>query len=309
MSMAQGQGSPRANELRYLDPVVVARIGSMELRARTIVEGFLIGLHRSPYKGVSVEFSEYRQYIPGDAVSLIDWKVYARSDRYYVKKFDEETNLECHLLLDVSGSMGFKSTGVTKHQYGSFLAASLAYLMNRQHDAVGLMAFADQVVAHHPPSARADHLRRLLLVLDRLEPRDGSSVSRPLSQLAEALSRRGMVVLVSDLFDDPEQVIAGLRHLRFRGTDVVVFHLLDPAELAFPFERATRFQDLETDEEMTVVPAEIRAHYLRDINGLVARYEKELKLVGIDYCLVDTSRPLDYALRSYLDARSRQRGV
>ncbi len=309
MGMGHGQGFPRANELRYLDPVVVARIGSMELRARTVVEGFLIGLHRSPYKGVSVEFSEYRQYIPGDAVSLIDWKVYARSDRYYVKKFDEETNLECHLLLDVSGSMGFRSTGVTKHEYGSFLAASLAYLMNRQHDAVGLMAFADQVVTHHPPSARADHLRRLLLELDRLEPRDRSSVSRPLSQLAEALSRRGMVVLMSDLLDDPEQVIAGLRHLRCRGTDVVVFHLLDPAELAFPFERATRFQDLETDEEMTVVPAEIRAHYLRDIKGLVARYEKALKLVGIDYCLVDTSRPLDFALRSYLDARSRQRGV
>ena len=309
MSTGQGQRAPRANELRYLDPAVVARIGSMELRARTIVEGFLIGLHRSPYKGVSVEFSEYRQYIPGDAVSLIDWKVYARSDRYYVKKFDEETNLECHLLLDVSGSMAFTSTGVTKHEYGSFLAASLAYLMNRQHDAVGLMAFTDHVVTHHPPSARAGHLRRLLLTLDRLAPGERSHVSRPLDQLAESLSRRGLVVLMSDLLDDPEQVIAGLRHLRFRGTDVVVFHLLDPAELAFPFERATRFRDLETGDEMTAVPAEIRAGYLRDIQGLIARYERELKLVGIDYCLVETSRPLDFALRSYLDARSRQRGV
>lgn len=305
--MVMGPSAPRANELRFLDPAVVARLGSMELRARTVVEGFLVGLHRSPYKGVSVEFSEYRQYIPGDDVSLIDWKVYARSDRHYVRKFDEETNLECNVLLDASGSMTYGSTGVTKYEYGAFLSASLAYLIHRQRDAVGFMAFADRVVTHHPPSARADQLRRLLLELERVRPGRGSDLARPLDRLANALSRRGMVVLISDLLDDPERVMRGLNHLRFRGTDVLVFHIIDPAELAFPFEGVSRFQDLETGDELTVIPAEIRAHYLDEMRGLAARYQQELQRVGIDYCAVDTSKPLDLALRSYLDARSRQR--
>ena len=297
--------APRANELRYLDPAIVARMGSMELRARTIVEGFLIGLHRSPYKGFSVEFSEYRQYMPGDDLSLIDWKVYARSDRYYVKKFEEETNLECHLLLDVSGSMGFASSGVTKQEYGSYLAASLAYLMHRQHDAMGLMVFADQVLSHLPVSARPDHLRRLLLSLDRLKPGQGSDLSKPLNTLADALSRRGMVVLISDLLDDPQEVVKGLRHLRFRGTDVVVFQVLDTAELTFPFDRESRFQDLETKEEVWAVPSLVREYYLGEIRDLIAFYTRELKLAGIDYTLVDTSKPLDFALLQYLSARSR----
>lgn len=297
---------PRANELRFLDPTIIARMGSMELRARTIVEGFLIGLHRSPYKGFSVEFSEYRQYMPGDDLSLIDWKVYARSDRYYVKKFEEETNLECHLMIDVSGSMGYGSTGVTKLEYASYLTASLAYLMHRQHDAVGLMAFSDHVLNHLPVSARPEHLRRLLLTLDRLEPHGGSDLARPLNRLADTLSRRGMVVVISDLFDDPAAIVKGLRHLRFRGTDVLVFHVLDPAELTFPFDRATRFEDLETGDEVMVVPSVVRESYLKEIRGLVAFYERELRLAGIDYCLVDTSRALDFALLSYLSARAQR---
>ena len=296
---------PRANELRYLDPAVIARIGSMELRARTIVEGFLIGLHRSPYNGFSVEFSEYRQYMPGDDLSLLDWKLYARTDRYYVKKFEEETNLDCHLLLDVSGSMRYGSEDVSKQEYGAYLAASLAYLMNRQRDAVGLMVFAERVLTHLPVSARPGHLRRLLLVLDRVESGRGSNLSKPLNRLADALSRRGMVVLISDLLDEPEQVVKGLRHLRFRGSDVIVFHLLDHAELTFPFDRATRFQDLETDDEVMVVPSTVRDYYLKEIQDLIALYESELRLAGIDYCLVDTSKPLDFALLSYLGKRSR----
>ena len=294
---------PRANELRYLDPAVVARMASMELRARTIVEGFLIGLHRSPYQGFSVEFSEYRQYMPGDDLSLLDWKLYARSDRHYVKKFEEETNLECHLLLDVSGSMTYGSDVVSKQEYGAYLAASLGYLMNRQHDAVGLMVFADRILTHLPVSARPGHLRRILLALDRLEPGQRSDLAKPLNRLADALSRRGMVVLISDLLDEPKRVINGLRHLRFRGTDVIVFHLLDHAELTFPFDRPTRFQDLETDDEVMAVPSMVREHYLMEIETLIARYERELRLAAIDYCLVDTSKPLDFALLSYLGKR------
>lgn len=293
-------------ELRFLDPAVIARIGSMELKARTVVEGFLAGLHRSPFKGFSVEFAEYRQYVPGDDLSTIDWKVYARSDRYYVKKFDEETNVECHVLLDVSGSMGYGSASVTKLAYGSFLAASLAYLMHRQRDAVGFMAFDDDIVTHLAASARPGHLRSVLLALDQVSLGRRSNVAKPLHQLADALTKRGIVVLLSDLLDEPDRIIQGLKHLRFRGADVVVFHLLDDDELSFPFERLTRFCDLETTDEVMAAPLEVRNHYLREIGSLVSRYKRELRLVGIDYQLVKTSKPLDFALMRYLSTRSRR---
>jgi len=278
----------------------------MELKARTVVEGFLSGLHRSPYKGFSVEFAEYRQYIPGDDLSTIDWKVFARSDRYYVKKFEEETNLDCHLLLDVSGSMGYgEHHGLTKFEYGACLAASLAYLMNRQRDAVGLTAFDENVVAMLPASTRPGHLRALLLTLDRLETAHATNVSKPLHQLAEALTKRGLVVLISDLLDEPEAVIRGLKHFQFRGIDVVVFHVLDPDEIEFPFERATRFEDLETREEIMAVPGAVRDHYLKAIGGLIDRYRRELGSMGIDYQLLSTKHPLELALLSYLSTRAR----
>ena len=212
----------------FLDPAVVARLGSLELKARTIVEGFPSGLHRSPFKGFSVEFAEYRQYMPGDDLSTIDWKVYARSDRPYVKKFEEETNLYCHVLLDVSGSMAYGSTGITKHQYAACLAASLGYLMTRQRDAVGLAAFDEKIVARLPARARPGHLHALLVTLDQLAPGRETQMAGPLHAIADSMTRRGMVVLISDLIDEPASVIKGLKHLRYRGTDVVVFHLLDP---------------------------------------------------------------------------------
>ena len=293
-------------ELRFLDPSLIARIGSMELRARTVAEGFLAGLHRSPFKGFSVEFAEYRQYLPGDDLSTIDWKVYARSDRYYVKKFEEETNVECHVLLDVSGSMGYGSQGITKLAYGSYLAASLAYLMNRQRDAVGFIAFDDNIVTHLPPSARPGHLRSVLLALDQLSLGTRSNVAKPLHQLADSLVKRGIVLLLSDLLDDPARTIQGLKHLRFRGTDIVVFHLLDHDELTFPYERLTRFRDMETTDEVMAAPLEVRDHYLSEIELLVSQYKRELRLVGIDYQLVDTSKSLDFAIMNYLSTRSRR---
>jgi uncharacterized protein (DUF58 family) len=266
----------------------------------------LSGLHRSPFKGFSVEFAEYRQYLPGDDLSTIDWKVYARSDRYYVKKFDEETNVECHLLLDVSGSMGYGSRDVTKLAYGSYLTASLAYLMNRQRDAVGFIAFDDNIVTHLPPSARPGHLRSVLLALNQLSLGTRSNVAKPLHQLADSLVKRGVVVLLSDLLDDPVKTIQGLKHLRFRGTDIVVFHLLDHDELTFPYDRLTRFRDMETSDEVMAAPLEVRDHYLGEIESLVSHYKRELGLVGIDYQLVDTSKSLDFALMSYLSTRSRR---
>jgi uncharacterized protein (DUF58 family) len=299
--------SPR-RDLRFVDPAIIARLGTMELKARTVVEGFLAGLHRSPYKGFSVEFAEYRQYLPGDDLNTLDWKVYARSDRHYVKKFEEETNLDCHLLLDVSASMGYTGAApMSKVEYGSVLAASLALLMNRQRDATGLIAFDDRIRFRLPAGARAGHLHALLLALEKMAPGSQSNVARPLQQLAEALVKRSLVVLISDLLDDPESVIKGLRYLRFRGSDVIVFQVLDPNELTFPFRGASRFRDLESAEEVLAEPTAIRTAYLRELAGLTLRFDRELRGAGIDYVQLDTSQPLDFALVAYLAARERRK--
>ena len=292
-------------EARFLDPAIVARLGTIDLKARTIVEGFLTGLHRSPYKGFSVEFAEYRQYLPGDDLATLDWKVYARSDRHFVKKYEEETNLTCHLLLDVSASMGYGSGAVTKLQYGSYLAGALAYLMNRQRDAFGLIAFDAGITSLVPASARAGHLRVVLLALERLKLGARTNVAKPLHDLAAAVRKRGLVVLVSDLLDDPQAVLDGLKHFRYRGTDVIVFHVLDPYELTFPFEQAARFRDMETADEVMAVPAAVRRDYIDRMQAMIAHYKRELALVGIDHCLLDTSQPLELGLMAYLMTRRR----
>jgi uncharacterized protein (DUF58 family) len=289
----------------YLTPATLARLGSLELKARTIVEGFLTGLHRSPFKGFSVEFAEYRQYFHGDDLATLDWKVFARTDRYFIKKYEEETNLDCHILLDVSASMGYGSGEVTKLQYASYLAAALSYLMHRQRDAVGLIAFDDAIRKMLAPSARGGHLSALLITLDRLALGKRTNVAKPLNDLAEAIHKRGLVVLISDLLDDPERVLEGLKHFRYRGTEVIVFHVLDPAELRFPFEQTARFRDVETRDEVLAVPAAVRDDYLKAMNELRERYHRELRLVGIDYVLLDTSVPLDTALMAYLMTRRR----
>jgi uncharacterized protein (DUF58 family) len=300
--------APDRRDLRFLDPAILARLGTMELKARTVVEGFLAGLHRSPFKGFSVEFAEYRQYLPGDDLSTLDWKVYARSDRHYVKKFEEETNLDCHLLLDVSASMAYRGGApMSKMEYGSVLAASLAFLMNRQRDATGLMAFDHQIISRLPPGARPGHLHALLLALERLKPGEKSDLGRPLQQLAASVLKRSLVVLISDLLHDPEPVIRGLRHLKARGCDVIVFQVLDPNELTFPFKGPSRFRDLESASEITADAPSIRAAYLREMGGLTLRYDRELRGNGIDYVQVDTAQPLDFALLAYLSARSRRK--
>jgi uncharacterized protein (DUF58 family) len=300
--------SAASRDVRFLDPAVIARLATMELKARTVVEGFLSGLHRSPYRGFSVEFAEYRQYMPGDDLSTLDWKVFARSDRHYVKKFEEETNLECHLLLDVSASMGYRGGApMSKLEYGGVLAASLAYLMSRQRDATGLIQFDDKIGARLPASARPGHLHSLLLALERVSAGAKSDVGRPLHQLADALSKRSLVVLISDLLDDPDAVVRGLEHLRFRGSDVIVFQVLDPHEIHFPFRGASRFTDVETADVVTADASHVRDAYLAAIDGLRARYEKALRSQGIDFLMLDTSKPLDFALLAYLDARARRK--
>jgi uncharacterized protein (DUF58 family) len=298
--------APVAPSAHLLDPVVVARLGSMELRARTIVEGLLLGLHRSPFRGFSAEFAEYRQYLPGDDLSCVDWKVFARSDRYFVKKFEAETNLECNILLDTSASMGYGSGPVSKLAYGTFLAAAVAWLVARQRDAVGLIAFDTHIHLRVPPRARPGQLHAVLLQLERLHASAGSDVAKPLRELADRLEKRGLVVLISDLLDDAETVVKGLKYLRARGMEVVVFHLLDHAELTFPFEHATTFKDLESSEEVLAVPSAVREHYLGQLRMLTDVYARELKSGGIDYTLIPTTTPLDAALLTYLHARGRR---
>jgi uncharacterized protein (DUF58 family) len=289
----------------YLDPATLARLGTLELKARTIVEGFLTGLHRSPFKGFSVEFAEYRQYLPGDDLATLDWKVYARTDRHFIKKYEEETNLDCHILIDVSASMGYGSGDVTKLQYGSFLAAALAFLMNRQRDAVGLITFDDKIVTRLAPSARGGQRMSVLIALDRLALGAKTNVAKPLNDLAAAIRKRGLVVLISDLLDDADRVVQGLKHFRYRGTEVIVFHVLDRAELEFPFQQPARFRDLESRDEVVAVPGAVREQYLQAMTDLQERYRRELRLAGIDYVLLDTSLPLETALMAYLLTRRR----
>ena len=294
-------------DLRFLDPALLARLGSIELKTRMVVEGFISGLHRSPYRGFSVEFAEYRPYAAGDDLSTLDWKVYARSDRHYVKKFEEDTNLECHVLLDVSASMAYRGgSAMSKLDYAAVLAGSLAYLMHRQRDRVALLSFDDEIRQRIPAAARSGHLHRILLALERIPAGHRSAIARPLQQLADALTRRGLVVVISDLLDEPEAVVRGLKRLRSRGTDVIVFQTLDPYELRFPFERAARFLDVETGDEVAADPSKAREAYLEKLAELGAHYTRELRGAGIDFLTLDTSAPLDAALVAYLSARSRR---
>lgn len=298
--------APAPGPSRFLSPDVVAGLGTLELKARTIVEGLLLGLHRSPFRGSSVEFAEYRQYMPGDDPNTVDWKVFARSDRHYVKKFEHDTNVEVHLLLDVSASMAYGSgTGMTKLQYGQCLVAALAYLLTGQRDAVGLGLYDDQLRDYVPTAVKAGQLTRLLIALDHAAPGVASDSAVALKQISDRLRRRGLIVVCSDLLDDQARVIDGLRLLRARGMEVVVFHVLDEAELTFPFEQAGTFRDVETGEEILTHGPAARQAYLDAVGAWRDRYVTELRGAGVDYQLARTSAPLDLSLLGWLGARGR----
>ena len=288
---------------RFVDPVVLARIGNLELVSRSVVDGFINGLHRSPYFGASVDFAEHRGYVPGDDIRRVDWRLYARTDRYYIKEYEADSNSNFAVLLDVSKSMGFGTRGITKLDYGRMLAGCLTYLVHRQRDRVGFVAFDDDIVEHVPPSAK--HMDTVLHVLDRLQPSKPGNLRAPLHRMAEHFGRRGVLVLISDLYEDPDQVLEAVGPLRFRGNEIVVFHLLDPAELDFSFTDPSAFEDLESGEQIPIVPEALGEQY-RDlvrahITGLTERFSAN----RIDYTLINTSSPLDHALFSYLTTRER----
>ena len=289
---------------RYLDPAALAKIGNLELIAKFVVEGFISGLHKSPYHGFSVEFAQYRQYMPGDDIKHLDWKAYGRTNRYYIKQFEEETNLNCYLLLDTSESMNYGSGDLTKLQYASYLIASIAYFMAKQRDAVGFAYFDERLHEYLPARSSPAHLHSILLTLERIQTNKLTRMGEPIHQIAERLSKRGLVILISDLYEDePDTVVNALEHLRYDGHEVIVFHILDNQELEFAFDRVARFVDAETDEEVIATPQAIRQSYLSHLHDFINHYKLELSRSDIDYNTIDTATPVEYALSAYLAKR------
>jgi uncharacterized protein (DUF58 family) len=290
---------------RLLDPHFVSKLTRLDLTARLVVEGFLTGLHRSPNHGFSVEFAEHRQYMPGDPLRHLDWRVLAKSDRKYIKQYEEETNLRAMLLVDTSASMGYGSHGVTKLDYARQLAAALAYLMLRQNDAVGMFAFATGRAELIPPRSTMGHARPLLILLERLTPGGATDFASSLHSLAERMNRRGLVVLISDLLDDPERIAQAIHHFRHKKHEVLVFHVLDPQEVAFDFEREAVYVDLETGERVTTRPQELRPDYRARVNAWRDQLRQFCVEKRADYVPLTTDQPFDRALLEYLSKRSR----
>jgi len=293
---------------RFIDPRVLARIANLELLARTVVEGFVSGLHRSPHLGLSTDFAEHRSYQPGDDLRRLDWKLFGRTDRFYLKEFEAETNANVVVLLDASRSMHYGSGAVTKLDYARYLAAALLWFSQSQRDKVGLITFDGDIREHIPPSTR--RLPHCLHALERMArppatPSPAGSLDAPMRKSTELLTRRGIVILISDLYETPEKVVAACGHLRQRGNDLIVLQVLDPAELSFPFNEAASFEDMETGEKIPVVPDRVQ----RDYRGRMERHLQELRRLmsrgGIDFASFDTSKPLDHALFNYLNSRQR----
>jgi uncharacterized protein (DUF58 family) len=293
--------------LNHFDPKVLAKLKKLHLRARQVVDGVMIGIHPSRAKGLSAEFEEHREYSPGDDIRRINWKAYAKFDRYFIKEYRQTTNLKAHIVLDSSSSMGYASNGWTKFDYGSTLAASLAYLMLKQQDAVGLITFSSQIERIFPPKANHEYLFALLQELEKRRPRGVTRTGAVLQELAGSLKRRGLILLISDLLDEPEEVLKGLRQLRSRGNDIIVFHLLDKDELDFPFKEATLFEDLEEDLKLLTDPYTVRSAYLKTLHDLIENYRRSCASELIDYFLFDTSVGLDHALIRYLTWREKLR--
>ena len=290
---------------KYLDPKALSKISRLELKARLIVEGFISGLHRSPYHGFSVEFAEHREYVPGDDIKHIDWKVWGRSDRYYIKQYEQETNLRCHILLDTSESMRYGSDPeVTKYAYGCYVAASLAYLMLRQQDAVGLALFDREIHQFVPASSIGAHLKQVLHEMDRCKPRQKTNIGTVLHNLAERIAKRGLVIIISDMFDSVENVMFGLRHLRHKKHEVLLFHILDRYERTFPFESMTLFEGLEEYPELIADPRALKKAYIQELEKFLVELKRGCRNNRVDYVLMDTGVPLDVALTTYLAMRS-----
>ncbi len=296
---------PTQDYRQFLNPEAISKLANMSLVARLVVEGFITGLHRSPYHGFSVEFAEHRPYMPGDDIRHMDWKVLAKTDRYYLKEFEEETNLKAWLLLDASASMGYRSGKVSKLQYASWLAASLSYLMLHQRDAVGLITFDEKIRRFMPPRSVNSYLTLLLQELQRTAGQGETKIGASFHQLADRMTRRGLVIIFSDLFDDPQDILSGLKHFRHNKHEVILFHVLDPRERFFNFQQDGTFLDLETGAKLATQPWHIRTEYCRLMNEFTETLKKGCREQRVDYVLMDTSENFDRALLHYLIKRKR----
>jgi uncharacterized protein (DUF58 family) len=284
---------------------MLASLQGLDLQARLVVEGYVAGMHKSPYHGFSVEFAEHREYVAGDDIRHIDWKVWSKTDKYYLKQYEEETNLLTYLLLDTSESMGYASAGnVTKLQYGQFVAAALAYLVLQQQDSVGLATFDEQLRRYLRPSSQAAHLKELFHIMDVSPARQKTEMGSIFHDLAERFKKRGVVVVISDLFDDVPRILAGLRHFRHRRHEVIIFHILDPAELDFPFRDTTLFKGLEGLPEVLTEPYALRKAYQAEVSEFIRELKKGCQMINVDYVPLRTDQDLDTPLTSYLASRA-----
>jgi len=289
---------------RFVDPTVLARIGNLDLIARHVVDGFINGLHRAPHFGASIDFAEHRGYVPGDDIRRLDWRLFARTDKFYLKQYEADTNTNFAVLLDISKSMSFAGEGrVSKIEYARYLAACMGYMAHRQRDRCGIVTFDEDIVSYVPPSAK--HFDVMLHTLDRAEPVRAGRLRAPLEKIAEHFKRRSVVALISDLYEEPEEIMEAIKPYRYLGNDIMVFHVLDRAELEFPYRESSRFQDLETGEEIPVVPESLLAQYRELIQGHIESIRTKCSEIRVDYTVVDTSRPLDDALFSYMAHRER----
>ncbi len=288
----------------YFEPEKIASLTNLNLTVRQAVEGFISGLHRSPHKGFSVEFAEHREYTPGDDLRHLDWVAWARSDRYYVKQYEQETNLRAHILLDVSASMNYKHDAkLTKFTYACFLAACLSYTMCRQQDSVGMIAFDRDVRFHIPPASSPAHVDRIFTQLEGIRPRGSTAVADTFHNLANRIAKRGLVIVISDLYDDQSEILRALQHFVFKKHQIIVFHVLDQAELEFPFTKVSSFVDMETKQKLQVDPRYVKQAYIDEMNAFIERYRRECSGRKIEYVLSPTSTPYERMLLNYLARR------
>jgi uncharacterized protein (DUF58 family) len=288
---------------KYLDPKTLDKITRLDLKARMIVEGFVSGMHKSPYHGFSVEFAQHREYVPGDDPRHLDWKVFGRSDRLYLKEYELETNLRSHIILDVSESMQYGSDDLTKFELGCYIAASMAHMIINQQDAIGLATFSKELHSVIPPGSSAGHMGRVLTELVTRKAENTTELGTALHRLAEQFNRRSLVIVISDLFHDTDKTLEGLQHLRHRKHDVIVFHVMDPYEIDFPFQRMTRFEGLEDMPKIVCDPRAIRKAYQEEVNEFLSIIKRGCDQSGIDYAMITTDQQIDVALTTYLATR------
>lgn len=297
----------QANDNRnYLDPAVISKLNSLDIKAKLVVEGFMVGLHKSPYHGFSVEFSQHRPYIQGDNLKDVDWKVYGKTEKFFIKQFEEETNLKCHVLLDVSRSMEFSSKkNISKIEYSKTLVAALSYLMIRQQDAVGLAFYSDKIHQYYAPKVSKVYYQQMLKSLAKILPSNKTNTSSCLNEIAEKINKRGLVIIISDFFDDINSILTSLKHFRYKKNEVIVFQILDPVENNFAFDRDSIFKDLETEEEMTTQPYQIQKAYVEAMKEFTGKIKSECLNSKIEYNLITTDTPFDKALFSYIQKRNK----